>query len=90
MTQKRNAALTQHAGRAERAARLYRLLQFIGRRPQTRKALTRYLRHDVRSFYRDLDLLRTCGIDLPLRGGRYCLSETILLPLPGFPFPTRF
>jgi predicted DNA-binding transcriptional regulator YafY len=89
MTQKRkeDVPLTQHAVKAERAARLYRLLQFIRRGPQTRKALTRYLRHDVRSFYRDLDLLRTCGIDLPFRGGRYCLSETVTAAIARLPFP---
>jgi predicted DNA-binding transcriptional regulator YafY len=60
---------------ARRAARLYRLLQLLARGPQSREALTRQLHCDVRSFYRDLVLLRGAGIDLPLVRGRYLLEE---------------
>src|SRR5207247_731071 len=52
---------------AERAARLVRLLQLLGTGPQTRVALARRLRLDIRSFYRDLELLRGTGIPLVLR-----------------------
>jgi hypothetical protein len=60
---------------AHRAARLYRLLQLLTRGPQTREALIRLLRCDVRSFYRDLVQLRAAGIEVPLFRGRYALAK---------------
>jgi predicted DNA-binding transcriptional regulator YafY len=79
---------TEHrAVTAERAARLYRLLQLLGAGPQTRAALTRQLRRDVRSFYRDLELLRAAGIDLPLRDRRYTLDEDVTAATARLPLP---
>ena len=72
---------------AERAARLYRLLQLLGKGPQSREALTRRLRLDVRGFYRDLELLRASGIDVPLREGRYTLQEKVDQATARLPFP---
>jgi biotin operon repressor len=72
---------------AERAARLYRLLQLLGRSPQTREALTRRLKLDVRGFYRDLELLRAAGIDVPLREGRYTLTAKPEDAVARLPFP---
>src|SRR5262245_27003202 len=57
----------------ERARRLARLLQLLGAGPQTRAALTRHLRLDVRGFYRDLELLRAAGIAVTLENRRYVL-----------------
>jgi len=81
------ATPAQHADTAERAERLYRLLRLLARGPQTRDALTRRLRLDVRSFYRDLELLRAADIDIPLRDGRYSVEGDVedavtRLPLP--------
>lgn len=88
MAQKRKESVAApRAVTAERAARLYRLLQFIRRGPQTREALTRHLGRDVRSFYRDLELLRAGGIDLPLRDGRYYLDEAVDAAIARLPFP---
>ncbi len=72
---------------AERAARLYRLLKLLGQKPQTRDALQRRLRLDVRGFYRDLELLRSSGIDLPLVEKRYVLQEPVAVVLGRLPFP---
>ena len=60
---------------ANRAARLVRLLQVLARGPQSREALTRLLHCDVRSFYRDLVLLRGAGIELSLVRSRYALEN---------------
>src|SRR5947209_18549291 len=72
---------------AERAGRLYRLLKMLGVSPQSRGALTRRLRLDVRGFYRDLELLRTAGIELPLVKGRYSLHDSVGEAIGRLPFP---
>jgi predicted DNA-binding transcriptional regulator YafY len=72
---------------AERAARLYRLLKLLGGGPRTRTFLTRQLRLDVRGFYRDLELLRSAGIDLPLQKGRYVIDEPVATAAARLPFP---
>ena len=88
MAQKRKESVgAARAVTAERAARLFRLLQFLRRGPQTREALTRHLGHDVRSFYRDLELLRARGIDLPFRDDRYHLDKSVDAAIAGMPFP---
>ncbi|HMC66411.1 MAG TPA: hypothetical protein VKI65_15865 [Gemmataceae bacterium] len=71
----------------ERAARLYRLLRLLAAGPQTRPALTRRLRLDLRSFYRDLELLRAAGIELRLHNSHYRLHEPIAAALTQLPFP---
>jgi predicted DNA-binding transcriptional regulator YafY len=72
---------------AERAARLYRLLKLIGAKPQSRDALRRRLRLDLRGFYRDLELLREAGIELALIKGRYLLERKVTDVLNRLPFP---
>src|SRR5207302_1486777 len=72
---------------SERAARLYRLLKILGVGPKSREALTRRLRLDVRGFYRDLELLRTAGIELPLVKGRYSLHDSVGEAIGRLPFP---
>lgn len=72
---------------AERAARLYRLLRLLAKGPQTRAALMRRLRLDVRGFYRDLELLRAAGIDLPLQKRRYALAGPVEQVISRLPFP---
>jgi predicted DNA-binding transcriptional regulator YafY len=71
----------------ERARRLARLLQLLGAGPQTRAALTRQLRLDVRGFYRDLELLRTAGIAVTLQDRRYTLEEPVAQAIDRLPFP---
>ena len=71
----------------ERAARLYRLMQLLNTRPQSRDVLIRRLRLDVRGFYRDLELLRAAGIEVPLVEGRYTLEGSVDEALSLLPFP---
>ena len=71
----------------ERFVRLYRMVTLLAGSPQTREALTRRLRLDVRGFYRDLDLLRSSGVAVTLAQGRYTLEQDVedarsLLPFP--------
>ncbi|HXG09939.1 MAG TPA: hypothetical protein VNK04_09135 [Gemmataceae bacterium] len=72
---------------ARRAPRLYRLLKLLGRGPQTRARLTRQLGLDVRSFYRDLNLLRDAGIEVILDEGRYVLQGKTAQAIARLPFP---
>lgn len=72
---------------SERAARLARLVQLLAHGPQTRDGLMRRLRLDVRSFYRDLEVLRNCGIHLPLHNGSYVLKQKLNLAIGRLPFP---
>ncbi|HKI30882.1 MAG TPA: hypothetical protein VKA46_03380 [Gemmataceae bacterium] len=70
-----------------RAARLCKLLRLLRDRPQTRSALTRRLKLDVRGFYRDLEWLRKFDIAVVTEAGRYRLNEDAdkliaRLPLP--------
>jgi predicted DNA-binding transcriptional regulator YafY len=71
----------------ERTARLYQLLRSLAEAPQTRNGLTRQLRCDVRSFYRDLQLLRELGFAVPLRDQRYHLEGELSDALDRLPFP---
>jgi len=72
---------------SERAARLYRLLKLLGAGPKSRADLSRRLRLDMRGFYRDLELLRTAGIELPLVKGRYMLNDKVRDAVARLPFP---
>ena len=71
----------------ERAARLYRLLTFLGQGPQTRASLTRRLRLGIRAFYRDLEVLRKVDILIALSEGKYHLNEEAALAIDRLPFP---
>ena len=72
---------------SERAARLCRLVELLGKGPLSRDDVMRRLRIDIRSFYRDLEVLRGCGITLPLQGGRYHLKRPLADALGRLPFP---
>lgn len=72
---------------AERAARLCRLIRIVKEKPHSRDALRRRLGLDLRGFYRDLELLREAGIDLPLVDRRYFLQERVDAVMVRLPFP---
>jgi predicted DNA-binding transcriptional regulator YafY len=72
---------------ADRAARLYRLVQFLGSGPKTREALRRKLKLDTRGFYRDLEFLRAAGITVNLDRQRYVLHDKLQKALHNLPFP---
>jgi predicted DNA-binding transcriptional regulator YafY len=72
---------------AERAARLVRLLKFLGNGPQTRTNIMKKLRLGVRGFYRDLESLRQVAIEVQFTHGRYRLAEHMALALERLLFP---
>lgn len=87
---KQRTQLAEEALRAvtpERAKRLYRLLQVLATGPQTRSTLMKRLQLDVRGFYRDLELLRSSGIELPLYQRRYTLAMRADEATARLPFP---
>lgn len=71
----------------ERAARLYRLVTLLGRRPQTRADLLRLLGLEIRGFYRDLETLRKAGIEVTLGRGHYSLVLPTAEALAHLPLP---
>ena len=71
----------------ERATRLCRLLRLLSTGPQTRAALMKKLRLDIRGFYRDLELLRSSGIALSLDRRRYTLGMEADDAIARLPFP---
>jgi len=87
MAQRGSPASEAHAVTVERAARLRQLVELLAAGPQTRDALRRRLRMDVRSFYRDLGLLRAVGIEVPLQERRYVLAMTAPQACALLPFP---
>jgi hypothetical protein len=76
-----------HAVTADRAKRLCRLLRLLGPGGQTRAALLRRLRLDVRGFYRDLKLLRDVGVLVELHDNRYVLQGSADAAVSKVPFP---
>jgi predicted DNA-binding transcriptional regulator YafY len=87
MAKNRSSSRNAAAVTFQRAPRLYRLLKLLGKKPQTRDKLTRQLGLDIRSFYRDLNLLREAGISVLLQEGRYVLQGDIATHTPRLPFP---
>jgi predicted DNA-binding transcriptional regulator YafY len=78
------------AGKAvslERGNRLYRLLQLLDSGPKTRAGILQRLRIDIRTFYRDLEMLRECGIVIELAKRKYSLLERAAGLIPKLPFP---
>ena len=71
-----------------RAARLYKLLNALSVTPQTRMALRRKLRVDVRGFYRDVESLRKFVIEIETdSASRYLLAGSMDDALARFPLP---
>jgi hypothetical protein len=68
------AAPTQASVSVERAARLYQLVELIGAGPRTRPWILKKLKIDIRTFYRDLELLRDNQIEVNLIRRKYSLS----------------
>src|SRR5688500_15984632 len=87
MVKKRTPASLNAAVTAKRAPRLYRLLKLLGKGPQTRVKITRQLSLDIRSFYRDLNLLRDAGIEVLLEKHRYALQGSVVEAVERLPFP---
>ena len=71
----------------ERAARLYRLVEYLGDGARTRAQILSKLKIDIRTFYRDLELLRLCHIDVSLDNRKYALTAPAREALMALPFP---
>ncbi len=71
----------------ERAGRLHRLVEFLGKGHRTRSQILSKLKIDIRTFYRDLELLRESRIEVALSSGKYCLSLPVATALVALPFP---
>jgi predicted DNA-binding transcriptional regulator YafY len=72
---------------AVRVARLFRLLKLLATGPLTRPKILRQLGLNQRGFYRDIELLRTVGIRVVPREGRYHLDPDFTTALELLPFP---
>lgn len=84
---KRDARPGPSAITGPRAARLYKLLAHVAEADRPRAAILRKLRVDLRGFYRDLELLRSLGIDVHCEGDRYRLLMPLDDALSRLPFP---
>ena len=87
MAKKRKPALSAAGVTPERFIRLFRMVKLLAGSAQTREALARRLKLDVRGFYRDLDLLRSSGVSVTLAAGRYTLEQDPDDALGLLPFP---
>jgi predicted DNA-binding transcriptional regulator YafY len=70
-----------------RASRLYRLVALLGERPRDRESLLSGLGIGLRTFYRELDLLRRCGVKVQRAQGAYDLKGTAREAEGRLPFP---
>ena len=71
----------------ERAHRLFRLVNLLSKSPLSRDAAAKKLRIDIRSFYRDLTIVRRIGLTVALGNGKYQLVEPLDEALERLPFP---
>jgi hypothetical protein len=61
---------------SQRASRLLRLVRFLAEAPRGRMAILSELRIGLRTFYRELELLRRCGVKVRQESKLYSLSAT--------------
>jgi len=87
MARKRTTRQASKLVTPDRAARLYHLLQLLGRGPRGRDVLIRRLRLNVRGFYRDLETLQKLGIPITLTTRGYTLDLALNEALALLPFP---
>ena len=70
-----------------RASRLHRLVTILATGPTARDALLDRLAIGLRTYYRELDLLKRCGIKVKRAGKEYQLSSTVPEAEGRLPFP---
>lgn len=70
-----------------RASRLHRLLRLFNEATRTRAELQAEVGIGLRTFYRELELLRRCGIKVRQSDGLYCLKTSISEAEGHLPFP---
>jgi hypothetical protein len=71
----------------QRAARLHRLVRFLDAAPRSRPAILSELRIGLRTFYRELELLKRCGVKVRFRSKVYTVSATVAQAEGRLPFP---
>jgi hypothetical protein len=71
----------------QRAARLHRLVRFLAETPRDRPAILSELRIGLRTFYRELELLKRCGVKVRQRNKLYALAATAEQAEGRLPFP---
>jgi predicted DNA-binding transcriptional regulator YafY len=71
----------------ERAVRLFQVVDLLAEKERTRRHLLQALKIDIRTFYRDLELLRDCGIQVILLSRCYRLVTPAARALDALPFP---
>jgi hypothetical protein len=70
-----------------RAARFHRLIRFLAQSPRTRPDILSHLRIGLRTFYRELDFLKRCGIKVRHKAKLYHLIATADQAEGRLPFP---
>jgi hypothetical protein len=71
----------------QRAARLHRLVWFLAETPRTRDTILSHLSIGLRTFYRELELLKRCGVKVRHRNKQYTLMATAKQAEGRLPFP---
>jgi predicted DNA-binding transcriptional regulator YafY len=71
----------------QRAARLHRLVRFLANSPSNRVSILSDLRIGLRTFYRELELLKRCGVKVRHKNKLYDLVPTAAEALGRLPFP---
>ena len=71
----------------QRAARLHRLVWFLAETPRTRDTILAHLSIGLRTFYRELELLKRCGVKVRHRNKQYTLMATAQQAEGRLPFP---
>jgi hypothetical protein len=71
----------------QRAARLHRLVWYLAETPRTRELILSYLSIGLRTFYRELELLKRCGVKVRHRHKLYTLLATAVQAEGRLPFP---
>ena len=70
-----------------RAARLHRLVMILSEAQQTRETLLERLDIGLRTFYRELELLKRCGVRIKLAQRNYVLQTSAEAAEGKLPFP---
>lgn len=70
-----------------RAARFHRLVTFLAQSPRSRPDILSHLKVGLRTFYRELDFLKRCGVKVRHRAKLYHLAATAEEAEGRLPFP---
>jgi hypothetical protein len=71
----------------QRAARLHRLVWHLAETPRSRDGILSHLNIGLRTFYRELELLKRCGVKVYYRNRQYMLLASAASAEGRLPFP---